>query len=181
MAKRTRIRRKPLRPLAERFWEKVQKKPGRDACWLFTGSHNSDGYGSLRIGTKTIGAHIIAYELQRGRVPRGKQVHHTCDVRDCVRGKHLWTGTQRQNIADRVAKGRNGAARGQKNGRYTHPESVPRGEDHARAKLTTADIRKIRKLLDLHAASMQELGRTFGVTKWNIASIKSRRTWKHIH
>src|SRR5690242_7086979 len=36
-----------VRPLAERFWEKVQKS---DGCWLWSGATNPAGYGNIGSG-----------------------------------------------------------------------------------------------------------------------------------
>lgn len=35
-------------PLAERFWPKVDKSGGPDACWPWLGGINGDGYGFIR-------------------------------------------------------------------------------------------------------------------------------------
>src|SRR5688500_648059 len=49
------------RPLAERFWEKVEKT---DTCWLWRARTMPRGYGVVGIGTgKTFLAHRVAYEL----------------------------------------------------------------------------------------------------------------------
>lgn len=47
------------------------------------------------------------WEQANGPIPKGMCVLHRCDVRHCVNPNHLWLGTQRENIADRDAKGRN--------------------------------------------------------------------------
>ena len=41
-----------LRPLADRFWEKVDVH-GPDECWPWKAS-NVKGYGQLRVGTKLV-------------------------------------------------------------------------------------------------------------------------------
>jgi hypothetical protein len=91
----------------ERFWKRVHKTK---RCWLWTGSlRDKDGYGQIDIDGKTVGVHRFAWSLHTGRkVPKGKCVCHKCDVRHCVRFKHLFIGTKLDNSHDAVRKGRLG-------------------------------------------------------------------------
>ncbi len=98
----------------ERFWKRVDKKHGPfpknrklGRCWIWTGGLNAKGYGTFHInaGTeheKTIGAHQFAYFLDRGYALRLSSIQpavlHKCDTPACVRGSHLFTGTQKDNM-----------------------------------------------------------------------------------
>ncbi len=88
-------------------------------------------------------AHRFAYELTRGPVPEGLHVLHDCPGGDnpaCCNERHLWLGTNDDNVADKVAKGRQAkgeghaavmrraAARGDANGLRLHPERAARGD-----------------------------------------------------
>src|SRR5260221_8514726 len=67
------------RPLATRFWEKVDKTK---TCWLWTGGTARWGYGSIGAGApsyRTLVAHRVAWELQKGPIPKGHWVLHKCD------------------------------------------------------------------------------------------------------
>jgi len=101
------------RPLAERFWPKVDRRaPGE--CWLWTGSRSPQGYGQIsQAGERPELAHRVAWALAFGP-PGGLSVCHHCDVRTCCNPAHLFLGTARDNALDMVAKGRwrNGAASG---------------------------------------------------------------------
>jgi hypothetical protein len=102
------------RPIAERFWEKVDRTGD---CWLWTGS--GDRYGHVRLNGKIVQAHRVAWELTNGPIPEGLQCLHTCDRPLCVNPEHLWLGTRSDNMLDMVAKGRKGG--GRKGRRAVHP------------------------------------------------------------
>lgn len=94
------------KPLADRFWPKVQKGEG---CWEWIGSRNAAGYGKMTVGGRGAGhvrAHRVSWELANGPVPEGLWVLHTCDNPPCVRPDHLWLGTRLDNMRDCASKGR---------------------------------------------------------------------------
>ena len=94
----------PARPDAtERFWAKVDRSGD---CWLWTGGTNVWGYGVHKVDGRSVAAHRFSWTLEKGPVPQGLVVCHTCDTPACVRPDHLFVGTQRDNIADMWAKGR---------------------------------------------------------------------------
>lgn len=91
------------RPLAERFWPKVDKR-GTEECWPWLGCTNADGYGSIVAGGHSgqkLYAHRVAYELLVGPIPRGFTIDHVrlrgCTRRDCCNPAHLEPVTQRTN------------------------------------------------------------------------------------
>jgi hypothetical protein len=102
------LRRRPHRPVDERFWEKVDRSGD---CWLWTAGHFPNGYGFFRVrgykgGGSSRMAHRCIYEMLHGPIPAGMVVMHTCDTPACVRPEHLRLGTSRDNFADMIAKGR---------------------------------------------------------------------------
>lgn len=151
------------RPLADRFWEKVDKSGG--GCWLWTGTVTDRGYGSVNTGGKhgpSRGAHRVAWELTHGPIPKGMVVCHSCDNPPCVRPDHLFLGSQRANLRDASAKKR-----------------TMRGEDHVFHRLTEADVMDIRTR---HAdgTSQADLAREYGLNHQHVSSIVGGRAWAHL-
>ncbi len=96
----------------ERFWVKVTRTTG---CWEWQGTIGSKGYGFFKLNRKNQYAHRISYELAYGPIPKGKLVCHRCDNPRCVKPKHLFLGTHKDNLQDMVNKGRSNY--GSRNGR----------------------------------------------------------------
>lgn len=117
--------------IRDRFWARVDKSAGEDACWPWTGCRNKQtGYGIVNLGNtnKHIkGTHVASWIFTHGE-PGSKHVLHSCDNRPCCNPKHLFLGTNLDNVRDMIAKGRN--AKGDKSGNRTKPERRPRGEKH---------------------------------------------------
>lgn len=98
---------------AERFWQKVDRR-GNEQCWIWISVRNSDGYGQFRTGGAFMDkAHRESWRMANGPIPEGLSVLHRCDNPSCVNPNHLFLGTQQDNIADMLRKGRH-VKRGQK-------------------------------------------------------------------
>ena len=95
---------KPL-PLEDRFWPKVAKS-GPDDCWDWTGRLDRDGYGRITENQKPMLAHRASYLIAHGELDPSLNVCHTCDRPRCVNPRHLFLGTQKDNVIDMHSKGR---------------------------------------------------------------------------
>jgi hypothetical protein len=144
-------------------------------CWLWLGRADSCGYSSVdvrRNGKKTTtSAHRIVYAAHFGPIPQRACVCHRCDVRLCVNPTHLFLGTHADNMADKVAKGRQ--ARG--------PGGVPPANSNTKRLrlLTTAEVLAVRASV-ANGERYADLARRFDVSLGTIGLIARRVTWKHI-
>lgn len=131
-----------------RFLAKIDKTPG---CWHWAAGKDGIGYGRHARYLGETRAHRLSYRLFKGEIPSGLKVLHTCDVRHCVNPNHLWLGTQADNVADMIQKGRSrhGDLRGEKNGQ---------------ARLTPERVAQIRKLRDV-GYTYTQLAEEFGVSR----------------
>jgi len=83
-----------------------------DGCALWTGSTRA-GYPLIMLHGKTRRAARVLWELQRGPIPLGLFVCHSCDEVRCmsIGGEiggdgHLWIGSAQENVDDMIKKGR---------------------------------------------------------------------------
>jgi hypothetical protein len=77
-------------------------QPAPSGCWLWTGTHNGNGYGqiAIRLGgvVTTVGAHRAMYAHLVGPIGDGLEIDHLCRVRDCVNPDHLEAVTREENM-----------------------------------------------------------------------------------
>ena len=84
----------------------MMEKNMTDNCIEWTKSKDRDGYGLHWNGTKMVRAHRVAYEEYYGSFDSELSVCHICDNPSCVNPKHLFLGTQQDNMNDRKQKNR---------------------------------------------------------------------------
>lgn len=81
----------------ERLMTHVKKTPG--GCWLWQGSKDGNGYGTIKVDGSFRVAHEVSWEAKAGRKKKsGMVLDHTCEKRLCVRPGHLQEVTQSENI-----------------------------------------------------------------------------------
>jgi HNH endonuclease len=116
------------------------------ACLEWTGCRDRWGYGTVGIRYQTWKVHRAIVVAAGLTIPQGKRVLHRCDNPPCFRLAHLFIGTQADNVADMIAKGRHvGGYLGDKHWTRQQPQLVRRGEAHGRSKLTEAAVLDMRR------------------------------------
>lgn len=97
-------------------------------------------------------------------IKQGQYVLHTCDVPQCVNPRHLQLGTLSDNAVQMYKRGRG-------------PDN--RGERHGGAKLTAADVVRIRRQCE-RGASRRQIAETFGISQALVWSVTRGTGWKHV-
>jgi hypothetical protein len=100
-----------------------------------------------------------------GAIPDGMNVLHRCDNPACVNPDHLFLGTQAENVADMLAKGRN---------------VVRKGSAQANAKLTEESVAEIKHLFSSSDLTNWRISKMYGVAEVTIRKIRNGETWKHV-
>lgn len=88
------------------FWSKVDIR-SENECWRWMSGYFEVGYGAFYLDGNNRGAHRVAKAIDLN-VPLSeiKYACHTCDNRWCVNPKHIFNGTQQDNVDDMMSKGR---------------------------------------------------------------------------
>ncbi len=141
------------------------------------------GYGVARVDHVAWPVHRLSWVMSHGVIPNGLWVLHRCDNPPCVRPSHLFLGTQSDNMRDMARKGRNPvqrtAAHTARMRAAIRDENRPRGSANARARLTDAGVREIRRLRST-GLSQQAIGERIGVSQSAVSHVLRGKTWGHI-
>ncbi|NDG33300.1 hypothetical protein EB118_24940 [bacterium] len=91
-------------------------------------------------------------------------VLHTCDNPKCCNPKHLFTGTNADNVADRTAKGRT-------------KTPLQYGALNSMSKLTIEQVRQIRGLYFASRFSQSQLAKKYGVRQSHVSRLVNGLRW----
>lgn len=144
---------------AEKVEEFSMPEPN-SGCLLWLQSETGKGYCQTSFAGKRDKVHRHAWRETKGPIPRGLHVLHHCDVRCCVNEHHLFLGTNDENVADKMAKGRHRSARG----------------EATASPLSEQEVREIRR----DRRSCKVVGPEFGISDTACYNIRNRKTWKHV-
>jgi hypothetical protein len=129
-------------------------------CWEWNLRRNQTGYGRISHRSVTEAAHRYAFIASGGTFEDGPYVLHSCDNPRCVNPAHLRAGTNGDNMADRMARGR-----------YGH------GETNGRAKLTEPDVAQIRARR-ANGERLKAIASDFNVSDVLVSLIARGKNWK---
>lgn len=93
---------------------RVDQSRGKSACWLWKGTLERGGYGSVHADGRRWQAHRYVYTHMKGPIPVGYVIDHTCNVTACVQPQHLEAVTYAENTRRMVARGRGSKVRGKR-------------------------------------------------------------------
>ena len=132
------------------------------SCIITKRNTNRHGYGLMYFNRKQCIQHRVVY-AQHNNIDldsmRGLSVMHLCDNPPCINPLHLRLGTNKDNVDDKVSKGR-------------HTFGVGVGG----SKLTEADVLAIRS----SSLMQKDLAKDYGVSQTTISMIKQGLIWKHL-
>lgn len=168
----------------ERFWQKVDFNGPtaphmQTPCWVWTAATTRPddhlrGYGLFGVKHRSrtpARAHRVAWEMAEGADAGPWHVLHACDTPACVRRDHLFLGTNADNTADRVAKGRT---------RTWATERERLGQEHPRAKLTDAVVIEARRAWRAGEKSSVTLAAEHQVAQATMHAALTGKTWRHL-
>lgn len=152
-----------MKDIQQRFWEKVDIR-GPDECWPWIAAVSKNGYGAFGFEGRVDGAHRVSFILTNGPISSGIMICHSCDNTVCCNPRHLWPGTQSQNMIDCSVKDR-------------LSRTGLKQEKNPAAKLSMDKARRIRMLREA-GLSLTRLSKEFDVSKSTIISLLRGETWK---
>jgi hypothetical protein len=147
----------------EIFWSKVDRSKGVDSCWKWLGVVLPDGYGFCGFGGKrNLRPHRVAFGIANPGFVKSLYICHRCDNPLCCNPAHLFSGTQQDNMSDKVNKGRQA-----------------RGETHGMVRLTGEQALRMRELR-AQGETFRSIGEAFGMSTRQAWRICMGKSWKHL-
>lgn len=143
-----------------RFWSKVDTFGD---CWEWKAGRMRDGYGRFSINGITFPAHRIAYCIYNSADPGALLVCHKCDNPGCVNPSHLFVGAPIDNALDKIEKGRDNPAV---------------GERGSNAAMTDVSAHVARDMYATWKYTCRDIAIHFGVDRITIQRIVTGRTYK---
>jgi hypothetical protein len=128
-----------------------------EACLLWRGCKDKDGYGLTSIKGIKMPAHRAVMSFLEDVT--GKYVLHTCSNRHCVSPKHLYVGTQKQNVQDQINAGT-----------FVH------GSKNGKAILTEEIVKECRQ----SPKNCRTLADEFNVSYYTMWDVLKRRSWTRV-
>jgi len=154
----------------EKFIDKIEEYSTpvtETGCWIWNKPLNRGGYGRVKIKGKSVSAHRLSY-MVHVKDPKNMHVLHKCDIRCCVNPNHLYLGTHQDNMKDKKDRKR-----------ASKPRANAQGEKHAKALLTTDQVKEIRQKYLPRQYTYKMLSKEYGVSVRTIQSIIRKERWNY--
>ena len=155
------------------FWKEVYNEDPR-ACWEWGRAKISTGYGSLVFNGKKRLAHRVAYESINGPIKNGLHILHECDNPACCNPNHLRLGTNQDNIADSMKKGR------RKGITRNRPSGLKYKEQRKLRKDTWTDRYEEMRCLREKGCSYQKIGDIIGCGRHTAYNALNYSKWSSL-
>ena len=150
------------------FFKRRVEKRGVDDCWLWK-TKSIARYGSATANGKRVYATHIALFLDGRPQLQHDYALHTCDNKRCVNPRHLYWGSQKQNIFDAVRRGKG-------------PPGYRRalhGTELKISKLSKLKVQAIRRFRRA-GCSYREIAQEFAISQTTARNIIIGKTWAHV-
>ncbi len=144
------------------FWSKVAFTAQPNLCWNWTSTirDTKRPYGRFELKGETFSAHRVAYFLHNKVDPKELHALHKCDNPRCCNPAHIFLGTNADNVADKVSKGRQARVTGK---RGPNPKTKFWGNHGCKA--TKEDFESMNELYLKGGVTVNDLVKKFGVCK----------------
>lgn len=137
-------------------------------CVEWARHRNPSGYGECSFESRRVRVHRLSWCFANGVNIRdltpGQCILHSCDNPSCINPKHLSLGSQRENVAQMVERGR------------AHRHLGKRFN----SRLTLEQVKEIRRLRADEGLLQSELAKMFSVGRSTISQILNRVTWSDV-
>ena len=135
--------------------EVISNKPRNDGYIMVSTSENGKVQHHF--------AHRKMYQIHKGEIPFKMSVMHTCDNPACINPEHLILGSHKDNMIDKIAKGRSSASK---------------GNFSSKRILSAKDVIWIKNNLDKYTD--KEIAQMYGVVYQTIYEIRNNVNWREV-
>lgn len=133
------------------------------SCWECTSHHATKGYPKITRFGKHVKLSRYVFELfNKRKIKDDLHILHSCDNRHCINPDHLSEGTNDQNIAEKLERGRQ-----------------KRGKD-VRSPIPDEKVLEIRRLTKEGTLTNAQIAKAYGVSEDKVSVIKHNKRWKNL-
>ena len=148
------MKNRPINPIKYELDEN-----GCHICTSHRCSNSGKGYPSIAIKGKYWTLSRYIYTINKGEIPKGLLIRHTCDNKKCINPSHLILGTCKDNKMDSVSRNRHVCAE----------------------KVKTAKLSK-EIVIEIFTSNLSnvELSKKYDISNSVVSSIRRRKSWKSV-